>query len=348
MSVLKVGHFQSLDLSAPGSVVIHDRIYGSHTISEPALVDLLRSRALARLIGVRQHGISGFFGITPSITRFEHSVGAFLLVRLVGGSLEEQVAGLLHDISHTTMSHVVDFAFLDPGEGSFHEVHKIRLIKTTEIPGILTKHGFGDLKPLDEELFPLVEQTAPHLCADRLDYGLRDSLGFGNLKVEDAHAVVSSLKAHPNSNSPTRMLVLQDPSVALTLARAYMKSDRNVWGNPAHGQLYTRTANLMRDAIRDGGIEEDELWRLSDDEFWAKMRTVLDAEGQKEMASLEAEGLPNEKGLSLPLGAKIRTIDPDICTPSSQEAVPLSVLIPAYAAEKEEYVRARKALFTKD
>lgn len=34
------------------------------------------------------------------------------------------------------VSHVVDFALSSPGEGSFHEVHKMRYVKTTAIPEI--------------------------------------------------------------------------------------------------------------------------------------------------------------------------------------------------------------------
>ncbi|KAI1397251.1 hypothetical protein F4819DRAFT_90323 [Hypoxylon fuscum] len=345
MSSLKVGQFQTLDLSTDDRVIIHDQLYGCHEVSEPVLNELLRSKALARLIGVRQHGISSLLKFTPPITRFEHSVGAFLLVQLVGGSIEEQVAGLLHDVSHTAMSHVVDFALSKPGEGSFHEVHKMRYVKTTEIPDILTKHGFGDLKPLDEELYPLVERPAPHLCADRLDYGLRDAVGFGKLSLEDAQRIIASLRAFPDITSPDRLLVLQDPEAALVLARCYMACDRDVWGNPAHGNLYTRTAELMRSSIRSGLVHEEELWRLSDDEFWAKMREVLDANCQEAMKRLESEDLPNDKELPLPRGAKVRTIDPDVYDPSSDKVVPLSAMHPEYAEERKQYVSVRKALY---
>ncbi|KAI1494509.1 hypothetical protein F5X96DRAFT_676458 [Biscogniauxia mediterranea] len=345
MASLKVGVFQTLDLSSNDRVTIQDQIYGSHTVSEPVLNDLLRSPGLARLTGVRQHGISGLLNFTPSITRFEHSVGAFLLVRHVGGSLEEQVAALLHDVSHTAMSHVVDFALSEPGEGSFHEVHKMRFVKTTQIPDILTKHGFGDLKPLDEELYPLVEMPTPHLCADRLDYGLRDAVGFGTLSLEDAQRVIASLMAFPDATSPSRLLVLRDREIALTLARAYMACDRDVWGNPQHGSLYTRTAELMRSSIRSGRVQEEELWSLSDEEFWAKMRKVLDARGREAMERLETEGFPEDKDLPLPRGAKVRTIDPDVYVQSSDTVAPLSVLYPEYAAEREKYITTRKALY---
>ncbi|KAI1084340.1 hypothetical protein F5B20DRAFT_524536 [Whalleya microplaca] len=344
-SPFKAGHFQSLDFSATDSVVIDDQLYGKHTISEPVLVELLQSPVVTRLAGVHQHGVSGFLGITPKVTRLEHSVGAFLLVRHVGAGLDEQVAALLHDISHTAMSHVVDFALTEPGETSFHEMHKARYVKTTNIPEILTRHGFGDLKPLEEDLYPLVEMPSPHLCADRLDYGLRDAVSFGNLSLNDAQRIVASLKAVPSATSYPRLLVLQDQQLALILARSYMVCDRDVWGNPAHGDLYTRTARLMKSVLRSGNVREEELWSLSDEQFWAKMRGVVDDLGRKAMDRLESEGLPDEKDLPLPLGAKVRTLDPDVCSAPSDKPIPLSVLLPEYGTERQEYTSIRRALY---
>lgn len=347
--LFKSGHFQTIDLwSANDQVIIEDQIYGQFTITEPVLVELLRSPAVARLAGVNQHGISGLLRFTPPVSRMEHSVGAFLLVRLVGGAVDEQVAGLLHDISHTAMSHVVDFALGAPGEGSFHEVHKMRYVMNmTQIPDILTRHGFADLNPLEEVLYPLVEQDAPHLCADRLDYGLRDAVGFGHLSLEDARRVLQSLKAFPSPSHPKRILVLQDPQLALALSRAYMTCDKDVWGNTAHGDIYIRTANLMKALIKSGSVGENELWSLSDDDFWARMRQAADAEGQKAMNRLETEGLPDEKGLPLPRNAKVRTIDPDIqlSSTSAEQPLPLSVVLPEYAVEKQEYIKVRRALY---
>ena len=153
---LRVGHFQTLFFPTADSAIIDDAIHGEHTITEPVLLALLRSPSLRRLVGVCQHGVTGLLSLTPTITRFEHSVGAFLLVRRVGGSVEEQVAGLLHDVSHTVLSHVMDWALSKPGE-SFHEVHKARYLSTTELPDILTEHGFGDHKPFQEEFVAFLE-----------------------------------------------------------------------------------------------------------------------------------------------------------------------------------------------
>lgn len=339
---LRVGHFQTLSFPSNSTAIIDDAIHGRHTITEPVLIALLRSPTLQRLAGVCQHGITGLLDLTTTITRFEHSVGAALLVRRVGGDVEEQVAGLLHDVSHTVLSHVMDWALSQPGE-SFHEVHKDRYLAKTELPGILSEHGFADHKPFQEELFPLVEMPAPHLCADRLDYALRDAVAFGKLDVEDARRVVGCLAAHPTVSSPERMLVLTDADLGLTLARGYLACDRDVWANPAHVDISRRTGDLIGALVRSGKVVEEELWCAGGDrEFWELIRGRVDEEGKEVMRKLEEEKLPDETGLGLPVAAKVRTIDPDILVGGELKA--LSEVRGDWKEELEEYRRSRQAM----
>ncbi|QKX56915.1 uncharacterized protein TRUGW13939_04023 [Talaromyces rugulosus] len=344
VSPLKVGFFQTLESVSEDTVLIRDELYGDHTISEPVLVELLRSPVLLRLIGICQHGVTGLLGLTPRITRFEHSVGALLLVRKVRGSLEEQVAALLHDISHTTLSHVVDWAFSKPGEGSFHEVHKARYVKKTPLPQILTKHGYGDLRPLNEDLYPLVEMPSPHLCADRLDYSLRDAVGFKKLELKDAKRIFAALKAFPDVSSTRRLLVLEEEQLALALARVYLATDRDVWSNKAHIDMYRRTGQLIGEIIGKGSVKEESLWSLSDQEFWELLRSAADANGLETMNRLQSEGLPKEDGLSLPQGTKVRTLDPDVLLGTTQEPLPLSIVLPEWALERQDYIFSREVM----
>lgn len=338
------GFFQTLDIIDGNKIVIQDKLYGEHTITERVLLDLLQSPELLRLKGVCQHGVTGLLGLTHRVTRFEHSVGAFLLVRKVGATLEEQVAALLHDVSHTALSHVVDYALSKPGEGSYHEVHKSRYLKTTQLPQILTQHGFGDLKALDEDLFPLVEMPSPQLCADRLDYSLRDAVGFGKLSLEDAQRVFATLKAFPSASSPRRLLVLDDPQLALTLSRAYLATDRDVWSNRAHVDMYKRTGQVIGDLVRQGCVKEEALWVLSDQEFWELLRRMATPEILQTMDKLESEGLPSEEGLKLPQCTKVRTLDPDVCEAPQKQPSPLSMILPEWGLERQQYIFSRQMM----
>ncbi len=170
-----------------------DPIYGRFTINEPVLQDCIHSQAVQRLHGVLQHGITGLIGLTQPITRFEHSVGAMLVVRQLGGTLPEQIAALLHDVSHTAFSHVIDHVLGSPKEQSYHDEMKEAYMITTDLPAILARHVYDWTNFVDEEAFPLLEQPAPRLCADRIDYFLRDCIGLGLATQADVDRAVGSL-----------------------------------------------------------------------------------------------------------------------------------------------------------
>lgn len=322
------------------TILIRDEIYGEELVHEPVLVELLQSPEVQRLQGVCQHGVTGFLGLTPRVTRLEHSVGAFILVRRVGATIEEQVAALLHDISHTTLSHVIDHALSKPGEESYHEVHKTRYLETTRLPTMLARHGINQ-KVFEEELFPLVEMPSPQLCADRLDYALRDAVGFGKLTMEVARRVVGSLKAFPSSTAAHRLLVLDDPHVALILSRAYIAIDNDVWSNPAHIDMYQRTGQVIRQLVEAGSVDDGMLWQVSDAEFWDLLRRAANPEQLRAMERLEDEGIPEDNGLRLPQGVKIRTLDPDVWQEGEKQPAPLSIVLPVWGSERQQYILSR-------
>ncbi|USP73625.1 hypothetical protein yc1106_00899 [Curvularia clavata] len=339
-SPISAGVFQTHILSGDDSILIRDEIHGEMLVHEPVLVELLQSPEVQRLRGICQYGVTSVLGLTPRVTRLEHSVGAMMVVRRVGGTVEEQIAGLLHDISHTVLSHDVDYALSKLGEESYHEIHKERYLEMTELPEILTRHQI-DRKVLDEDLFPLVEMPSPHLCADRLDYALRDGINFGKLAIDDARRVVGSLKAFPNPMAPDRLLVLDDPQVALILARAYITTEKDFMSNPAIVDMSERTGRVIGELVKAGSVDETALWKMSDTDFWALLRQSASPEQLRVIERLESEGIPEEKGLRRPKGTKVRTLDPDVWEGGEKRPDPLSTLLPEWASERTQYIRSR-------
>lgn len=107
-STASAGVYQTHFLSDNHAILIRDEIYEEEEVHEPVLVELLQSTEVQRLQGICQYEIAAFLGLTPRVTRLEHLVGAMILVRRVGGTIEEQVAALLYGISHTVLSYDVD------------------------------------------------------------------------------------------------------------------------------------------------------------------------------------------------------------------------------------------------
>ncbi|KPN96526.1 HD domain-containing protein [Lysinibacillus sp. ZYM-1] len=165
-------------------MLIRDVLYGEFEI-EGVLEELIHSTPIQRLKGIHQAGAGYLVNNQWHITRYEHSIGVMLLIRKFGGSLEEQIAGLLHDVSHTAFSHVIDVV-LENAEEDYHDTLLLDVIQPSAIPEILNKYGYDVEKILfDMTRWPLLEQPAPELCADRVDYTLRDMFGYGHASSED-------------------------------------------------------------------------------------------------------------------------------------------------------------------
>src|SRR5512144_1727132 len=119
-----------------------DSVYGEVDIEKSVLLDLMQTQAMQRLRGVLQHGITALIGITQPVTRFDHSLGVMLLVRRLGGSLAEQIAALLHDVSHTAFSHVIDYVVDGHDSQSYHEEWKEPYLRASDVPEALARHGY--------------------------------------------------------------------------------------------------------------------------------------------------------------------------------------------------------------
>ena len=160
-------------------IKINHKIYGNYTITEPVLIELINSKSLQRLKEICNGG-AWFFHYTykKQFTRYDHSIGVMLLLRKFNATLEEQIAGLLHDISHTAFSHVADFVF---GRLQEHDYQDSKLEKAFQVQGInkiLRKHKINPKFILNEKNFSLLERNLPTLCADRLDYTFQDPFGI--------------------------------------------------------------------------------------------------------------------------------------------------------------------------
>jgi hypothetical protein len=313
-------------------VLYDDAIYGPQPIEEPVLLDLLASSAVERLRGVLQHGITAVLGITAPITRYQHSVGAMMLVRRVGGGLREQVAALLHDVSHTAFSHVIDHVFHDQGTQSYHERQKRWWLERTDVPAVLNRHGLDWTGFLEDESFPLLEQPLPRLCADRLDYFLRDGSGMHVIAQEDVREILDHLVICDGR------MAMDDVGVARLLGERFMAADDGSWSNPHELVLYELAARAIRAALDRRILTDEDLWG-TDRAMWDHLRRADDGEVSRwvRLTELQPAFVTDLQSPTIRIRPKVRAIDPDVVTPSGLK--PLSAIEPAFGRIRDEYVR---------
>ncbi len=309
-----------------------DMVYGRVQIDAPVLLDLMASDAMVRLQGVLQHGITGLIGITQPVTRFDHSVGVMLLVGKLGASLEEQIAALLHDVSHTAFSHVIDYVFDDHDGQSFHDEQKETYLIHTDVPAVLARHGYDWRVFLHEEDYPLLEQPAPRLCGDRLDYFLRDSQELGLSTSAEIDAALADLVVVQGRIGCATI------EVARWLGDTFMQADDSSWANFREVGLYELTAQAIRRALDIGVLTMDDIWG-TDQPAWQKLRASADGPLREWVSLISAETrfAWDEANPTFKVSTKLRAIDPDVAVDG--RLVPLSQLDPAFGTKRETYLR---------
>ncbi len=168
------------------TIEITDNLWGTVLIDNDILINLLNSKTVERLKWIGQHGPLNHFsfldGKISGVSRYEHSVGAMVLTLKVGGSIDDAIAALLHDIMHTGFSHAFDFLSKSNAD-SYHEKNKSSLLKkfSKELKNII---GEDWMKYMDESKWPLIKKNNP-FAIDIADYTVRDAVAFGLCKLED-------------------------------------------------------------------------------------------------------------------------------------------------------------------
>lgn len=220
-------------------MIISDYIYGDFEI-ENVLEELILSKPMQRLKGIHQGGASYLVNSQWNVTRFEHSVGVLLLIKQLGGSLEEQIAGLLHDVSHTAFSHVIDFVLENNAE-EYHEEIFMDVIKESEIPIILNKYNYNyEHLLLNNAKWNLLERPAPELCADRVDYTLRDMYVYGQVSLEEIQKFLNDIIIYQGK------MCLQSIELAEWFVKTYYQEVLDFFTNPLNIYAYNKLAQTLK------------------------------------------------------------------------------------------------------
>ncbi len=234
-----------------------DRVYGGVAIDDPAILGLIECPTFQRLKGVRQAGPSALAFPFKDVTRYEHSLGVALLLRRLGADRREQVAGLLHDVSHTAFSHAVDF-LIHSIEQDHHERLKPMMLDRPDLASALGRMGFLPSEFYDDSIYPLLEQPIPWLCADRLDYFLRDGIACGVVSRAAADRMLASLDVEDSR------IILTDVDVAREAVELFAIMNRDWWASETEAFIYNEFAAAIREALDRAVIRPDDLMSRDD------------------------------------------------------------------------------------
>jgi uncharacterized protein len=279
-----------------------DGIYGEHQIDSPFLIDLINSPSVQRLKGIRQQAIPENMYFQKGFSRYEHSVGVMLLLRSLGASEAEQAAGLLHDVSHTAFSHLYDWVVEDYYQTTAsmelqQDMAHPQFISMSELPGIAKRHEQDISELIDfKNRFGLLEREIPDLCADRLDYGLRE------LDANKAAAYADDLAVHEGK------IVFKSRNKAAAFARDFLDLQRS-WAGYDNTVRHHNLASVLRRALWLGEIKLDDFWQ-DDAYIMSKLYSSSDKVTQTVLKRLKEPVMPPPDERAGKVYRKFRYVDP--------------------------------------
>ena len=210
---------------------------------------------------------------------------------------ELKIAGMLHDVSHTAFSHMTDWLdgqnIQEDGQDKNHDW----FIRQSELPAILGKYGYDVDRMCDPHLFGLLERDAPDLCADRVDYALREST------PDVIDACTPHITAHGGQ------IVFTNKEAATAFGNHYSHLQNTVWGGFESASRYRLLGDALTIGIDEGVVTHKDLW-LTDEVVLEKLATSRDTRVATILSLLLLPSLSHLPCVAKPLFKKFRHVDP--------------------------------------
>ena len=232
-----------------------DVVHGEFNIRELVILELINSPTLQRLKSVDQTGYDPYTK-RERVNRFDHSVGVYLLLKKYKASIEEQIAGLIHDVSHSCFSHCIDYV-LRNGSGKTQSLQDDvfeSFVKKTEIVDIIEKYGFDINYILNDKNFSLEEKDLPDLCADRIDYSLRDAFSFQEVSKKDRDNIFKNLVAE-NQN-----WIFKNLESARKYANLFFKMNIKYYSGFQSAVMFRTVGDFLKYSLKKEYIIEEDLY----------------------------------------------------------------------------------------
>lgn len=250
--------------------------YGPLTIEDACMQELLTHPMMERLKSVHQYGVNHYFVKPDLYNRYEHSLGVLYILQRFGASVPEEIAGLLHDVSHTAFSHVGDWVFdYKDGDSSYQDDTHGWFLRASGLESVLKKHGYtiDDVHHKNKH-FTCLERSLPYMCADRIEYNLQGAFYEDLLTAEEIMHILDDLRF----DHDTWYFVSSSSAKKFAMCSLFMT--RNCWSEPFGQICYKLFSQALKRALALQLISLDDIHFGKDDDIFYRLQASNDEEIQ--------------------------------------------------------------------
>lgn len=239
-----------------------ETIWGESVEPEDVITSIIQNPIMQRIKDVDQSGPARYFGPKlPKFSRFEHCIGVWAIIKKTGAGIKEQVAGLLHDVSHTVFSHVSDHLYSKKnniGEHtniSYQDKTHMQYLTKANLKKLLETYNISekDLDPSNQE-YKILEQPLPDMCADRIHYNIHTGVIMKHITKEEAKNIIDDI------NYKDERWFFTNQTLAKKFAELSIYFTQNFWGASWNVSMNIHLANSLKRAIQTKLISHDDLY----------------------------------------------------------------------------------------
>lgn len=298
------------------------QLHNIYSVEIPECITYLsKSSTLNRLKEVGQNCGNDYLNpklqeFSYNYSRYDHSVGVALIIWHFTKNTKMTIAGLLHDISMPTFSHVIDFFNNDAETQTSTETGTKEYIeKSHSIQNVLKKYGLKTADVADYSIYPIADNKAPKLSADRLEYSLYMGTSRGIIDMQTAEKIFNDLVIVKNEDNEDEM-GFRSLELAQIFTNVALDNGKFMSGgvsNVANNLL----ADILKISIKRGLLKKEEFEKNTEDEIVDKLETSEDEKIKKiwEIYKsfdrvLESSNEPNDGSYCVNSRVKRRYINP--------------------------------------
>jgi len=336
--------FSFVTIKEQGDTLQLTTLYGTLQIHEPVLMELIKSAPFERLKHIHQYGVIRFAQPDKEYTRYQHSLGVFFVTRKFGAPLEEQIAALLHDVSHTVFSHVGDMFFKSDyrtaGKDSYQDGIHEWYLEQTGIAAILHRYGYDTAcSSVHKNQQRCFDQKLPGLCSDRIEYNITGGYLDGLVTQQEAYALLNTLHFVDGE------WFFEEVTSAKKFGLISLTLTESRWGGAYSAFIDYSAAQAMKRAHELSMITMQDIHFSIDDTVWDILTTSNDATIQQHLKHIKqcrhCCNVCAPEVAAMHVRGKFSGTDPQVMVEG--KLIPLTLLDAEY---KKEYERV-KAMVTK-
>jgi HD superfamily phosphohydrolase len=254
-----------------------ETIFGPLSI-DGALEKIYQLPKMQRLKGMQQFGSMSYWTGIKGFSRIELSGDVLFLLIRFGASMQEQIAGLVHNISEPVFSQTSDVVF---GKKNYTQSIYEWYLSESDIETYLKKYDWEakDILPNSPE-FKRLNQPYPEMCAINIAFYVRAGVKFGMIKAKDVKNILANLRYDTEKNR----WFFAKKAPARKLAHLALIFSEHVFCANDNRVLYHITGLILKRAMAVKRITKEDLLFKTDEDILQKINECDDLKLKKLIA----------------------------------------------------------------